>query len=92
MVSFDILSQTQDGTSICFQEKKFKPQTQAEIVLIELPPLHCPVVLACRFLAPREWSVPARHLDDVARLDAGRRHAHSDVALTERGQLLVKNR
>ena len=51
----------------------------SDALAAKVPELHGAVVLA-HGLLPGERAVAARHLDDVARLDARRRNAHTDAA------------
>ena len=51
----------------------------ADALAAEVSELHGAVVLADGLL-PGERAVAARHLDDVARLDARRSNAHTDAA------------
>ena len=52
----------------------------SDALAAEVSELHGAVVLAHGLLPAGERAVAARHLDDVARLDAGRSDAHTDAA------------
>ena len=61
----------------------------SDALAAEISELHGAVVLADGLLPSGERAVPARHLDDVARLDAGRSNAHTDAACIQGAQKFV---